>query len=58
VHRLLPELPEKQREAFVLRFYEQLKFNDIARIQRCSVSAAKTNYAEAVKKLRKRLVKP
>jgi RNA polymerase sigma-70 factor (ECF subfamily) len=56
VREKLPRLPEKQREAFVLRFYEQMKFNDIARIQGCSVSAAKTNYAEALKKLRRHLL--
>lgn len=48
-------LPLKQRTVFNLRFYEQLKFDEIARIQGSSVSAAKTNFAEALKKLKKRL---
>jgi len=49
------DLPEKQRIAFNLRFWEQLKFEEIAAIQHCSVSTVKTNFAEAVKKLRDRL---
>jgi RNA polymerase sigma factor (sigma-70 family) len=48
-------LPLKQRTVFNLRFYEQLKFGEIARIQGSSVSTAKTNFAEALKKLKKKL---
>jgi len=59
--RLLKEavaaLPDKQRAVFMLRYYEQMKFNDIARIQGVSVSAVKTSFAEALKKLKKRLSK-
>ena len=49
------DLPVKQRTVFNLRYFEQLKFNEIARIQGSSVSAAKTNFAEALTKLKKRL---
>ncbi len=48
-------LPEKQRMVFTLRYYDQMKFTDIARIQGVSVSAVKTSFAEALKKLKKRL---
>lgn len=48
-------LPYKQRVTFALRYFEQMKFADIARIQEVSVSAAKTNFAEALKKLQSRL---
>jgi RNA polymerase sigma-70 factor (ECF subfamily) len=48
-------LPYKQRVTFALRYFEQMKFADIARIQGVSVSAAKTNFAEALKKLQNRL---
>jgi RNA polymerase sigma-70 factor (ECF subfamily) len=48
-------LPLRQREIFTLRFFDQLKFAEIARIQNISVSAAKTSFAEALKKLKKRL---
>ena len=48
-------LPYKQRLTFTLRYFEQMKFVDIARIQGVSVSAVKTNFAEALKKLQNRL---
>jgi len=51
----LKGLPEKQRAVFNLRFFEHLKFHEIARIQKSSVSAVKTNFAEALKKLKARL---
>ena len=49
-------LPEKQRAVFNLRFFEQMKFGEIAKVQNRSVSAVKTNFAEAVKKLKALLV--
>lgn len=59
--RLLKEtiatLPYRQRLAFSLRYYDQMKFDEIARLQGISVSAAKTNFAEALKKLTARLGK-
>jgi RNA polymerase sigma factor (sigma-70 family) len=51
----LSSLPHKQRLAFTLRFFEHMKFDDIARVQETSVSAVKTNFAEALKKLKARL---
>ena len=46
-------LPFKQRATFNLRYFEQMKFEEIARVQEVSVSAAKTNFSEALKKLKK-----
>ena len=37
----LAELPEKQRRAFSLRFFEELKFHEIARIEGSSVRRSK-----------------
>jgi len=48
-------LPHKQKMTFSLRYFEQLKFAEIARIQGTSVSAVKTNFAEALKKLQNQL---
>jgi len=48
-------LPYKQRLTFNLRHFDQMKFNEIARVLGVSVSAAKTNFVEAVAKLKKRL---
>ena len=49
------ELPYKQRLTFNLRYFEQMKFKDIAGVLGVSVSATKTNFAEALAKLKKRL---
>ena len=46
-------LPTRQKITFNLRFYEEMKFEQIGRIMECSVSTAKNNFAEAVKKLKK-----
>jgi RNA polymerase sigma-70 factor (ECF subfamily) len=48
-------LPYKQRLTFNLRYFDQLKFHEIAGIMGVSVSATKTNFAEALAKLKKRL---
>ncbi|MCP4566352.1 MAG: sigma-70 family RNA polymerase sigma factor [FCB group bacterium] len=51
----LTALPNRQRLVFNLRYYEHLKFHEIARMQGISVSAVKTSFAEALKKLKTRL---
>lgn len=45
-------LPPRQRLAFNLRFYQQMPFNEIARVSGAAVGTVKTNYREAVRKLR------
>ncbi|MBD3403382.1 sigma-70 family RNA polymerase sigma factor [candidate division GN15 bacterium] len=45
-------LPEKQRLVFNLRFYRQLSFPEIAEITGTAPGTVKTNYREAVGKLR------
>ncbi|MDD4052204.1 MAG: sigma-70 family RNA polymerase sigma factor [candidate division Zixibacteria bacterium] len=51
----MEELPPIQKAVFHLRFFDCLKFEDIARAQKTSVSAAKTSFAEAVRKLKNKL---
>lgn len=46
-------LPEAQRLAFDLRFYQQLTFDEIAAITDRAVGTVKTNYRQAIDKLRK-----
>lgn len=53
--RAIEQLPPVQQAVFHLRFYDHLPFDEIARIQKTSVSAAKTSFAEAVRKLTSRL---
>lgn len=49
-------LPERQREALVLRVYHEHAFADIGAIMSCSEGTAKANYHHAVNKLRKVLI--
>jgi RNA polymerase sigma-70 factor (sigma-E family) len=48
----LQRLPERQRAAVVLRFYEDLSERDVAAVLRCSVPAAKSLVARAMETLR------
>jgi RNA polymerase sigma-70 factor, ECF subfamily len=44
-------LPEKQRLVFVLRYYEELPYEEISGISKTSVGGLKANYFHAVKKI-------
>lgn len=47
----LKSLPEKQREAFMYRYFDNLSYEEIAEITGVSVGALKANYFHAVRKL-------
>jgi RNA polymerase sigma-70 factor, ECF subfamily len=55
VRKAVEMLPVRQREAFVLRHYQGLSYEEIARAQRCSLAAVKSNIHHAVVTLRRRL---
>jgi len=58
-HRLgsaIRRLPERQREALVLRVYHNHAFAEIGTIMSCSEGTAKANYHHAVNKLRQVLL--
>ena len=57
LNQAISSLPHKQRLTFNLRYFDQLKFHEIAEVLGVSVSAAKTNFAEALAKLKKKLGK-
>ena len=44
-------LPEKQKSVFVLRYYEELPYEEISSILKTSVGGLKANYFHAVKKI-------
>lgn len=48
----LAKVPKRQRMAFVLRYYEGYKFNEIGTIMGITTGAAKANYHQAIRKLR------
>ena len=57
VEKALAELTLEQREAIVLKFYQGFKLEEIAEIQGCPVSTAKTRVYSGFERLRK-LIEP
>lgn len=53
VEQALAELPVEQREAIVLKFYQGFKLAEIAEIQGCPLSTAKTRLYSAFEHLKK-----
>ena len=51
VERAIATLPEKQRSVFVMRFYEELPYEEISKILHTSVGGLKANYFHAVRKV-------
>jgi RNA polymerase sigma factor (sigma-70 family) len=45
------QLPEKQRLVFNMKYYDELKYEEIAEILKTSVGALKASYHHAVKKI-------
>ncbi|MFO7827597.1 MAG: RNA polymerase sigma factor [Bacteroidales bacterium] len=46
-------LPEKQRIVFNLKYFEEMKYDDMAKVLNTSVGALKASYHHAVKKIEK-----
>jgi RNA polymerase sigma-70 factor (ECF subfamily) len=55
VRKLLGELPERQREAVVLRFFEDLSVDETAKLMGCAAGTVKATVHQALRSLRKRL---
>ncbi len=55
IDEAVSELPNRQRMAFVLRYYEELPFAEVAETMNITEGAAKANYHQAIKKLRGKL---
>ena len=55
--KVLAKLPEKQRETFALRYFEEMTYEEISNMLGTSVGGLKANYYQAVKKLAKYLDK-
>ncbi len=47
----IEQLPDKQKKVFLLRYYEELPYEEIAKILHTSVGGLKANYFHAVKKI-------
>jgi RNA polymerase sigma-70 factor (ECF subfamily) len=51
IEQAIAQLPRKQRSVFVLRYYEELPYEEIAKILKTSVGGLKANYFHAVRKI-------
>lgn len=51
LQKALLKLPDKQRMVFNMKYFDDMKFSDIAEITGTSVGALKANYHHAVKKI-------
>lgn len=53
IQKAILALPDKQRAVFNLRYYDELKYEDMAEVLNTSVGALKASYHHAVKKIEK-----
>jgi len=51
LQRAVAALPEKQKAVFVLRFFDEMQYEDISRILKTSVGGLKANYHHALHKV-------
>ena len=51
IRAAIEKLPEKQKKVFVLRYYEELPYEEISKILKTTVGGLKANYFHAVKKI-------
>lgn len=56
LQKALLKLPDKQRLVFNMKYFDDLKFYEIAEITKTSVGALKASYHHAVKKIEESLV--
>ena len=57
LHKAVQRLPEKQRLVFNMRYFDELKYEDIAEITGTSVGALKASYHHAYNKIKSDLQK-
>lgn len=51
--KAIAALPDKQRSVFIMRYYQDLSYEDISKITGTSVGALKAGYFHATQKIRK-----
>ncbi len=55
LHKAILRLPDKQRAVFSLRYFQELKYEEIAEIMETSVGSLKASYHHAYKKIKEEL---
>ena len=48
----IARLPEKQRAVFVMRYYDEMSYDEISEVMKTSVGGLKANYFHALRKVR------
>lgn len=51
LHQAMEQLPDKQRSVFVMRYFEEMSYEDMSQKTGTSVGALKASYHHAVKKI-------
>jgi len=51
IEQAVAQLPEKQKAVFILRYYDEMPYEEIAKILKTTVGGLKANYFHAVKKV-------
>ncbi|MDA3818112.1 MAG: RNA polymerase sigma factor [Prolixibacteraceae bacterium] len=55
LQKAILSLPEKQRLVFNMKYFDEMKYNDMSEILETSVGALKASYHHAVKKIKEQL---
>ena len=55
LHQILNELPDRQREAVVLRFFQELSVEETAAAMKCATGTVKATVHQALRVLREKL---
>ena len=55
LQKLIATLPEKQRLVFNMRYFEEMKYDEISEILETSVGGLKASYHHAVKKIKNKI---
>ena len=51
LQKSIAQLPEKQRTVFLLKYYEEMPYEDMSKVLGTSVGALKASFHHAVKKV-------
>lgn len=56
LQRAMAKLPDRQRQVFIMRYYDELSYQEMSDILQTSVGGLKASYHHAVKKIEKYLI--
>jgi RNA polymerase sigma-70 factor (ECF subfamily) len=55
LHRAVATLPEKQKAVFVMRYFDEMTYEEIGRVLKTSIGGLKANYFHALRKVREHM---